>query len=96
MANILNSTYINNDNIIGAKGLKDNQSGQKEICIKAPDSLPVFSLNQTLKERDLKTDMYKASVVIPKKKTHTFRNLFLLSALIYFTAPLIKFKKAIK
>ena len=94
MTTNVNSQYVSNDNIIGAKKLKDNPKGSSnEVSITAPDSLPVFSLSKTLKERDLKTDMYRAAVVIPKKKQHTFRNLAIISSLIYFIVPRINFRK---
>ncbi len=93
MTTNVNSLYLNNDNIIGAKKLKDNPKGSNEVSITAPDSLPFFSLSKTLKERDLKTDMYRASVVVPKKKQHPFRNIAVISSLIYFIVPRIKFSK---
>ncbi len=90
MTTNLNSLYVNNDNIIGAKKLSGKSD---ETKVTVPDSLPAFSLNQLLKERDLKTDTYRKSVVLPKKKDHTFRNLLVLSTLLYVIVPRLKFKK---
>ena len=92
MTTNINSLYVNNDNIIGAKKLS-GKSQSNGINVTVPDALPAFSLNQLLKERDLKTDTYRKNVVLPKKKDRTFRNLLVLSTLLYVIIPRLKFKK---
>ena len=53
MSTNINSTIVNNNNIIGAKKLSDKNTGKySEYIIEAPQSLYKYSINKVANEKD--------------------------------------------
>ncbi len=95
MTNILNTRNINSDNIIPAKKLSsETKTGR---CIEAPQSLPEYSIEKTLREKDefRKEIIQQQNMQSNKKKKKIFPKLIvcIAAAAGYF---LLKGKKTIK
>ncbi len=64
MSTNINSTIVNNNNIIGAKKLSDKNTGKySDYIIEAPQSLYKYSINTAAKEKDTYNETMRRTAI---------------------------------